>query len=68
VATEPTPVPTIDAWRPEIDTFITTRVTNARTQAANTTIKHIKRTGRGFRNHDNYRCRIMITSAAQSAT
>jgi len=59
---------TIDAWWPEIETFITTRVTNARTEAANTTIKHIKRTGRGFRNHNNYRCRIMITSAARSAT
>jgi Transposase len=28
-----------------------TRVTNARTEAANTGIKHIKRTGRGYRNH-----------------
>ena len=59
---------TIDAWWPQVETFITTRVTNARTEAANTTIKNIKRTGRGFRNHDNYRCRIMITSAARSAT
>src|SRR5450830_352537 len=42
------------------------RVTNARTEAANTTIKHIKRTGRGFRNHDNYRCRIMITAPPEA--
>ena len=57
---------TIDPWWPEIETFITTRVTNARTEAANTTIKHIKRTGRGFRNHDNYRCRIMITAPPEA--
>lgn len=59
---------TIDRWWPHIETFILTRVTNAKTEAANTTIKHIKRTGRGYRNHDNYACRILITSAARTAT
>ena len=38
---------TIDTWWPEIETFITTRVTNVPTEAANTTIKHIKRTAAG---------------------
>jgi len=42
-------------------------VTNARAEAANTTIKHIKRTGRGFRNAHNYRTRILLTSAAKTA-
>ncbi len=32
---------TIDAWWPEIETFILTRATNARTEAANVTIKNM---------------------------
>jgi len=58
---------TIDSWWPEIQTFITTRVTNARTEAANVTIKNLKRTGRGYRNHQNYQCRIMLYNATKSA-
>jgi transposase len=58
---------TIDAWWPEIETFIETRVTNAHTEAANVTIKNIKRTGRGYRSHTNYRSRIMLYNAARSA-
>jgi transposase len=59
---------TIDAWWPEIETFILTRVTNARTEAANVTVKNIKRTGRGYRSAANYRCRIMAYNVARSAT
>ena len=58
---------TIDAWWPEIETFITTRITNAKTEAANVTIKNIKRTGRGYRSHANYKCRIMLYNAARTA-
>lgn len=58
---------TVDAWWAEIETFITTRVTNAKTEAANVTIKNIKRTGRGYRSHDNYKCRIMLYNAARMA-
>jgi len=58
---------TICAWWTEIQVLITTRVTNARTEAANTSIKNIKRTGRGFRNPDNYRTRILLASAAHRA-
>jgi len=58
---------TIDAWWTEIETFIDTRVTNARTEAANVTIKNIKRTGRGYRSHTNYQSRIMLYNAARSA-
>ena len=47
------------AWRRELLTFCRTRVTNARTEAANLTAKTIKRVGRGYRNHRNYRCRII---------
>jgi transposase len=58
---------TIDRWWPEIETFIHTHVTNAKTEAANVTVKHIKRTGRGYRSPQNYRCRIMLYNAAPSA-
>ena len=57
---------TINAWWDEIETFIQTRVTNARTEAANTAIKQIKRTGRGYRNHDHYQARILLRSARQT--
>jgi transposase len=58
---------TICVWWPEIEVLIVTGVTNAPTEAANTTIKNIKRTGRGFRSPDNYRARILLTSAAKRA-
>ena len=54
---------TLNAWWPAIEVFITTRVTNARTEAANTAIKHIKRTGRGYRNNEHYQARILLRSA-----
>jgi hypothetical protein len=43
---------------------IVTGVPNARTEAANTGIKH---SGRGYRNADNYRARILLASAARTA-
>ena len=58
---------TITAWWDAIDVLVVTGVTNARTEAANTTIKQIKRTGRGYRNAANYRARILLTSAARTA-
>jgi transposase len=35
----------IDAWWEAIEVLIVPGVTNARTEAANTSIKHVKRTG-----------------------
>jgi transposase len=58
---------TLTAWWPQIEVLIVTGVTNARTEAANTSIKQIKRTGRGFRNPDHYRARILLASAARRA-
>lgn len=58
---------TICAWWEAIEVLIVTGATNARTEAANTSIKHIKRTGRGFRNEANYRARILLRSAARTA-
>lgn len=57
---------TVNAWWDQIETFILTRVTNARTEAANTSIKHIKRTGRGYRNPDHYQTRILLRSARRT--
>jgi transposase len=59
---------TINDWWDEIETFIETRVTNARTEAANTGIKHIKRTGRGYRNHHHHhhQRRILLRSHRQT--
>lgn len=57
---------TVNAWWDEIETFTETRVTNARTEAANTSIKHIKRTGRGYRNPDHYQARILLRSARRT--
>jgi transposase len=58
---------TIDGWWPEIETLIQTRATNAKTEAANVTIKNLKRTGRGYRSTANYRCRIMAYNTARTA-
>ena len=49
------------------EVLISTGVTNARTEAANTGIKQIKRTGRGYRNSAHYQARILLTSAARRA-
>ncbi len=58
---------TIDAWWDAIEVLIDTGVTDARTEAANTGIKQIKRTGRGYRNPRNYRARILLASDARTA-
>jgi transposase len=58
---------TIDAWWSAIEVLIATGVTNARTEAANTGVKNIKRTGRGYRNPRHYQARILLTSAARRA-
>ena len=58
---------TVCTWWEAIEVLIVTGVTNARTEAANTSIKQIKRTGRGYRNAGNYRARILLASAARTA-
>ena len=58
---------TIETWWPAIEVLIEHRVSNARTEAANTSIKQIKRTGRGYRNPAHYQARILLTSAARRA-
>lgn len=58
---------TLQAWRRELLTFCRTRITNARTEAANLNAKTFKRAGRGYRNHDNYRSRIMAYAPTRTA-
>ena len=58
---------TVKRWWNEIEVLIATGATTAKVEANNTAIKNIKRTGRGFRNADNYRSRILLRSAAQTA-
>ncbi|MGI8435010.1 MAG: ISL3 family transposase [Nocardioidaceae bacterium] len=57
---------TSNAWWTEIETLIETRVTNAKTEAANTSMEQIKRTGRGYRNHHHYQARILLRGARQT--
>ncbi|MFH5823127.1 ISL3 family transposase [Georgenia sp. AZ-5] len=57
---------TIAAWWPHIEVLIVTGTTNAKVEAAKTSVKQIKRTGRGFRNSNNYKTRILLASAARA--
>ena len=58
---------TVETWWPEILGFLQLRITNARTEGYNRTIKTIKRVGCGFRNERSYRRRIMLHIAATAA-
>lgn len=58
---------TVNAWWDAIEILVVTGVTNARTVPANTRIKHLKRTGRGYRNPAHHQARILLASAARSA-
>ena len=51
---------TLRRWRHEILAHHTTGASNGPVEAANLLIKHDKRSGRGFRNIDNYRLRILL--------
>ena len=51
---------TIDTWWPAIEVFLTTGLTNAKTEGTNRLIKHVKRAACGFRNRDNYRRRVRL--------
>lgn len=57
---------TVNKWWKEIEVLIVTGATTAKVEANNTTIKNIKRAGRGYRNPWNYRSRILLVSAAKT--
>jgi transposase len=52
---------TLRRWRAEIVAHHATGASNGPVEAANLTIKQIKRSGRGYRNFANYRLRILLT-------
>ncbi len=58
---------TLSTWWAAVEVLITTGVSNARTETANTAIKQIKRTGRGYTNSGHYQARILLRSAARRA-
>ena len=51
---------TIETWWATVDVFLTTGLTNARTEGTNRLIKQVKRAARGFRNRDNDRRRVRL--------
>lgn len=51
---------TLRRWRREIVAHHTTGASNGPVEAANLLIKQVKRSGRGFRNFNNYRLRILL--------
>lgn len=61
---------TVDTWWPEINAFVTTGITNARTEGYNRLVKQVKRVGCGFRNqeHSAYRIRFHCTRKQRAAT
>jgi transposase len=57
---------TIEAWWPEVEVFLTTGITNARTEGTNRLIKQVKRAACGFRNRENYRRRVRLHCTRQT--
>ena len=51
---------TLRRWRHEILAHHATGASNGPVEAANLLIKQVKRSGRGFRNINNYRLRILL--------
>ncbi|MFD1533620.1 ISL3 family transposase [Pseudonocardia aurantiaca] len=57
---------TVETWWPAIEVFLTTGITNARTEGTNRLIKQVKRAACGFRNRDNYRRRVRLHCTRQT--
>ena len=49
---------TVETWWPEIEAFIDTGITNAKTEGLNRLVKQVKRSGCGFRNVANQHRRV----------
>jgi transposase len=66
----PHPAKTIDTLWPEINAFVSTGITNARTEGYNRLVKAVKRAGCGFRNRENSarRIRFHCTRKQRAAT
>ena len=55
---------TLQRWRTAILAHHHTGASNGPVEAANLLIKQVKRASRGFRNHENYRLRILLAGGA----
>jgi len=55
---------TLRRWHAQILARHSTGASNGPVEAANLLIKQVKRSGRGFRNHANYRLRILLAGGA----
>jgi transposase len=53
---------TLRRWRAEILAHHQTGASNGPTEAVNSTIKAVKRRGRGFRNLSNYRLHLLLAA------
>jgi transposase len=60
----------IDTWWPEINAFLITGITNARTEGCNRLVRQVKRAGCGFRNRERSarRMRFHCTRKQRAAT
>ena len=60
---------TIETWWPAVEAFLTTGITNARTESTNRVAKDVARRACGFRNPDNHqrRVRLHCTRASRRA-
>jgi transposase len=61
---------TVDTWWPAIEAFISTGITNAKTEGLNRLVKQVKRSACGFRNITNQhrRVRFHCTRTHRAAT
>ncbi len=59
---------TVRRWQPQVLAWHTTALTNGPTEAVNLLIKKVKRVGRGFRNFENYRLRLLLHCGVQWQT
>jgi len=50
---------TLRRWQPQLLNYFDRRLSNGPTEGRNLTIKHVKRTGYGFRSFTNYRLRVL---------
>ena len=51
---------TIETWWPAVEAFLTTGITNARTEGTNRLAKDVARRACGFRNPGNHQCRVRL--------
>lgn len=51
---------TLETWWPAVEAFLTTGITNARTEGTNRLAKDVARRACGFRNPDNHQRRVRL--------